>query len=219
METSSNQLTTHKNLTPTVKKHINCAYKKPTALHNEKEFKKILSNIANSKFIIDTGCGTGLSTEYLAELNPKYHILGLDKSTNRLSKASSSSKNLSFHRIDLIDFFLLADKNNLKSEITYFLYPNPWPKSEHLKRRWHAHPIFPKILNCSKQIVLRTDWKIYLDEFKDALKIHEYELQKSEQLSLNQSDLNNGSLDQGISRFEQKFIKQKRNLYELIANE
>ena len=104
---------------------------------------------------------------------------------------------------------MLADKNNLKAEISYFLYPNPWPKSEHLKRRWHAHPVFSKILKCSKKIILRTDWKIYLDEFKNALEIHKYNVQKSGQLNLSH----------GITRFEQKFIKQERNLYELIAYE
>ncbi len=209
METTSNQEDIHKNLEPTINRHLKSTYKKPVAVHNEKEFKNILNIIKNTKFILDTGCGTGLSSEYLSNKYPEHHILGLDKSVNRLDKTEAQNKNLSFHRIDLIDFFLLADKANLKSEITYFLYPNPWPKSEHFKRRWHGHPIFSKILKTSKKIILRTDWRIYIEEFRKALEIHRYKHEEISKLELNY----------GISRFEQKFIKQERNLYELIANE
>ena len=80
MQTSSNQLDIHKNLNQIVKKYISSEYKKPIAKHNENEFKNILDHVKGSKFIIDTGCGTGLSTEHLAKQYPEYHILGLDKS-------------------------------------------------------------------------------------------------------------------------------------------
>ena len=89
------------------------------------------------------------------------------------------------------------------------LYPNPWPKAEHLKRRWHAHPVFPKILKTTKKIILRTDWEIYAEEFKKTLEIHKYNSLKCSSIKLSH----------GISRFEQKFIRQNRKIYELICHE
>ena len=51
----------------------------------------------------------------------------------------------------------------------YLLYPNPWPKAKHVKRRWHAHPVFPAIIDLGGRLELRTNWSIYAREFELAL--------------------------------------------------
>jgi tRNA G46 methylase TrmB len=53
----------------------------------------------------------------------------------------------------------------------FLLYPNPWPKSEHLLRRWHAHPVLPAILALGGEIELRSNWRTYADEFAEALRV------------------------------------------------
>ena len=50
-------------------------------------------------------------------------------------------------RAELSDFFtLVAFQSDWIVHSHYLLYPNPYPKGKHLKRRWHGHPIFPVML-------------------------------------------------------------------------
>jgi tRNA G46 methylase TrmB len=50
-------------------------------------------------------------------------------------------------RAELSDFFtLVAYESDWVVHSHYLLYPNPYPKGKHLKRRWHGHPIFPVML-------------------------------------------------------------------------
>ena len=50
-------------------------------------------------------------------------------------------------RAELSDFYtLVAYQSDWIVHSHYLLYPNPYPKSKHLKRRWHGHPIFPVLL-------------------------------------------------------------------------
>lgn len=56
----------------------------------------------------------------------------------------------------------------LRIERLYLLYPNPWPKPEHLMRRWQGHPVFPTLIELAQCIVLRTNWRIYAEEFAQA---------------------------------------------------
>jgi tRNA G46 methylase TrmB len=49
------------------------------------------------------------------------------------------------------------------------LYPNPWPKPDHLQRRWHGSPLWPSILALGGRLELRSNWRVYVDEFAQAL--------------------------------------------------
>jgi len=102
--------------------------------------------------IIDSGCGVGLSSVKLAKLNPNVPVIGLDRSFVRLSKSSSNvynsenmeatetPTNLLLLRAEISDFLLLILRERVDWVIRahYLLYPNPYPKSKHLQRRWHG---------------------------------------------------------------------------------
>ncbi|MEB3312941.1 MAG: class I SAM-dependent methyltransferase [Cyanobacteriota bacterium] len=58
--------------------------------------------------VLDAGCGTGVSTEYLAHLNPAATVLGIDLSGQALATATercrrSQATNASFRRLSLYD--------------------------------------------------------------------------------------------------------------------
>ena len=64
----------------------------------------------------------------------------------------------------------------------YLLYPNPYPKKSRLKSRFYAHPAFPLLMMTTMmdnidphadqdRLVVRSNWKGYLDEFKSAVDI------------------------------------------------
>lgn len=132
--------------------------------------------------ILDSGCGTGKSSATLAARNPDIPVIGIDRSFVRLSRnaqfrqedddheCTSTHRNLIFVRADLIDFFILTlNQKRWIIHSHYLLYPNPYPKSKHLKRRFHGHPILPVILALGGHLVLRSNWFVYLREFELAL--------------------------------------------------
>ena len=53
----------------------------------------------------------------------------------------------------------------------WLLYPNPWPKPAQLARRWHGHPVFPSLLALGGTLILRSNWRIYAEEFALAARL------------------------------------------------
>jgi len=116
--------------------------------------------------ILDTGCGTGMSTVVLARRYPQSLVLGIDKSQARLGKHSEElPANARLIRADLEDFWVLAHAAGWCFERQCFFYPNPWPKPEHRLRRWPFHPVLPVALACGGVFEVRTNWEIYAQEF------------------------------------------------------
>jgi tRNA (guanine-N7-)-methyltransferase len=120
------------------------------------------------QLILDLGCGTGMSTLHLAAANPQAAVIGIDRSRVRLERAASMPANAQCWRADQFDVLRLLRQEKLSAAV-YLLYPNPAPKPEHLKRRWHAHPIWPCLLHVARHIELRTNWHLYAQEFAFAL--------------------------------------------------
>lgn len=98
-------------------------------------------------------------------------MIGIDRSAVRLSKQYDDSvpENAILVQADCADFWMLAQRAGWKVSKHTILYPNPYPKSKHLKRRWHAHPAYPSLLGLGGEVELRTNWKVYADEFCRAL--------------------------------------------------
>ena len=48
----------------------------------------------------------------------------------------------------------------------FVLYPNPNPKRATRQRRWHLHPSLPLLLGLGGHLVLRSNWRGYLDEVR-----------------------------------------------------
>ena len=125
--------------------------------------------------MLDAGCGNGESTFALAQGDRACFVIGVDKSAARLAAgrrvvdAGIAPRNVALLRCDLVDFWPLAAAAGLRFERQYLLYPNPWPKPEHLRRRWHAHPVLPAMLALGGVIEMRTNWRVYADEFARAL--------------------------------------------------
>ena len=63
----------------------------------------------------------------------------------------------------------------------YLLYPNPYPKKARTKSRFYAHPSFPllmmtlmenrDVVGNDELLVVRSNWKGYLEEFKSAVHV------------------------------------------------
>src|SRR5437879_2918264 len=115
MNTSYNQFyTTQKGPAPGLKqiiqKHADTIFQKPIADHQLQalELARVFIKQQEKPIILDSGCGTGLSTMLLAKLYPNHWVLGFDKSKARLSRLHSPvPPNCLVLRADLIDMWRL----------------------------------------------------------------------------------------------------------------
>ncbi|CAA6827869.1 MAG: putative methyltransferase [uncultured Thiotrichaceae bacterium] len=205
---TSNQEGIHESLEDELIKHRNSAFRKPIADHTQKAFEAIANQITqhNVPIIFDSGCGTAHSTRHIANLYPDSLVIGIDRSQVRLEKNHEEAlpENALIAQADLVDFWRLAHQENWQLQRNFILYPNPYPKSIHVKRRWHAHPVFPTLLSLGGILELRSNWKIYVDEFAVALQYSGYSHAKTQIYTP----------DVAWTLFEKKYHEDEQMLYQ-----
>lgn len=206
----TNQDGMHPNLEKTVRRHLESSFLKPVSEHTQAAFDSACAflDASGRPLILDSCCGVGDSSRALARQFPDYCIIGVDKSESRITRERGGKglENLFLVRADLNDFFRLAHQGHWRPERHYILYPNPWPKSEHLKRRWHGAPVFRDIVALGGRLELRSNWKLYLEEFAAALALagHEGTLAAYEAVD-------------PITPFEAKYKASGQPLWQLVA--
>ena len=172
---TSNQDGLHPRLEEIVRRHRTHENQAPVVDHARSGFESLSQIVerAGRPLILDSGCGTGDSTRNLARAHPGHFVVGIDKSLNRLSKrrVEPNPENLFLMRGDLMDLYPLIAGAGWDVDQHYILYPNPWPKAAHLQRRWHGSAIFPSLLSVGRTLHLRSNWRIYVEEFATALKV------------------------------------------------
>ena len=119
------------------------------------------TNLKNKKIIIDIGSGNGENSLYLSQKFPDSLIIASEIYEDGVVNLCNQ---LSINKIDNVKIFkqsvlLLID--NMKSNITidqiWILFPDPWPKKKHHKRRL-INEIFLKKIHR----ILKTKGKIYI---------------------------------------------------------
>ena len=171
-EVSSSQQGCHEQLEAAVRKHLARPSRRPPAAHTVAAFEGIRGQVeaAGKPLVLDSYCGTGMSTGLLAARHPDCLVIGIDKSAHRLQKHESSScDNYLLVQADCGDFWRLAGAAGWQAAHHYLLYPNPWPKPGQLKRRVHGSVDFPALLALGGQVELRSNWQVYVEEFALAL--------------------------------------------------
>ncbi len=174
-EITDAQIGLHKNLEKTVKKHLENPSKKPLSQHTQRAFDVIRRQVEshldqNKPLIFDSCCGTAMSTQIIAGGNPDALVIGIDRSEVRLTKSTNAElpSNIVLVQAECSDFWALAKEAGWTLQKHFILYPNPYPKSKHLKRRWHGHPAFPVLLSLGGELEVRSNWDVYIDEFCSA---------------------------------------------------
>ena len=184
----SNQPDLHPRLEEVVRRHLLSEFRRPIADHNRRAFDGIAASVAAHRgpLILDSFCGVGASTGRLAAAHPEALVIGIDKSAHRLARqpyhrpaippVAPPANRDAISRCLLVqaeveDFWRLALAAGWRPMEHYLLYPNPWPKAEHLKRRVHGSPLFPTLLELGGRLELRSNWRLYLQEFAAALTI------------------------------------------------
>ncbi|MCL2075464.1 MAG: methyltransferase domain-containing protein [Betaproteobacteria bacterium] len=213
----SRQTEAHPALPGTLARHFARKFCQPIRDYNRAAFAEAIGRWQdwndNAPLLLDCGCGVGWSTIKLASAHPDCFVLGIDQSAHRLARKKSEPSeyqqgNLAFIRADLVDFWRLLADMNIRLSAHYLLYPNPWPKARHLKRRWHGHPVFPALLSLGGRLECRSNWKIYLDELEFAINWAGYAATVTAHLPA----------DGGLTPFERKYHASGQPLWKLVAD-
>lgn len=173
----SSQTEMHPRLENIVRRHINTIWSEPLHQPSVESFNQLLCHSefsSTTPFILDSGCGTGKSTQALAGKSPDHLVIGVDRSFARLAKSGLKDKllqreNYFLIRAELTTIWRLLIQHGYSPEKHFLFYPNPYPKPGHFKRRWHGHPVFPDLLALGGDIELRSNWEIYALEFAQAV--------------------------------------------------
>lgn len=193
-----------------MRRHLAKPTKRPIANHTRQAFDEMQDWLAanSGPLILDACCGVGDSSRELARQFPDHRIVGVDKSIKRLSteRQIEAPPNMILLRADLNDFYRLVVEVGLQFDKHFILYPNPWPKAAHLSRRWHGSAVFADIVRISGQLELRSNWKLYLEEFQLALAVASIE-----------GELQPFAPAKPLTPFEAKYHASGQKLWQLTA--
>ena len=162
----------HGGLLDRLQRHLLRLPTAPVAPHTQAAFEALQRELGSSSgaLIFDSGCGTGESTRNLAARHPEAWVVGVDKSADRLGRHRAALPANARHvRAELGDFWRCAVAAGWRLKAHYLPYPNPWPKARHYKRRWPAHAAFPWLLGLGGDLEVRSNWRLYLEEWQVVL--------------------------------------------------
>ena len=130
----------------------------------------------NKKNIIDVGSGKGENTLFLAKKNPDALIIAIEifwDGNINLCKQLSKLKlyNVKIFSSNVLKLFDHLNKDDYFNEI-WILFPDPWPKKKHYKRRLINDNFFTKVypyLKKDGKIFIATDSSSYLKSIMNSI--------------------------------------------------
>ena len=169
-EVLSNQQGIHDKLDELVARYRKSENKRPISDHTRQTFNDVCAWLDGwqGEVILDSCCGVGESTANLAARFPDARIVGIDKSALRGGKHEhyqSENQNYAVFRADVNDFWRLAGETEWNIVRHFLLYPNPYPKSAQIQKRWYASAAMVDLMALTPNIEVRSNWLLYLLEF------------------------------------------------------
>jgi len=206
----SDQTGVHPDVVAVVERHKNHLWRKPVPAHTQQAGEQLLAWLNQQQdrpIILDSFCGTGMSTARLAAQFPDAAVIGVDKSADRLGKHQGNRQaNYCLIRAECEPLWRILSEHGVVLSQHYLLYPNPWPKSSQFKRRIHGHPAFVLLKNLGGSIELRSNWSIYVKEFAQA----------AEQLGIT-GNVVPLTITAPLTLFERKYAERGQQLWQFRA--
>ena len=149
---------------------------------NFKDFNLLFNDPA--KLNLEIGFGDGIFLFDQALNNPDESFIGIEVFESGLTKTykkikKSNLKNLKLINGDVIQILSTNKSKNL-FDLIIILFPDPWPKLKHKKRRLLKSNFFivlQSLLKKDGKIIIKTDWQDYAEEIIETLNKleHKYE--------------------------------------------
>lgn len=120
--------------------------------------------------LLEIGCGHGHWLTAYAEQHPEQYCVGVDLLNRRITKSVSKAskreiENIRFIKAEAIEFIeLIPDGTGIEKVIV--LFPDPWPKKRHHRRRLIQHDfleLMGRKMKPGGQLYFRTDYAPYFD--------------------------------------------------------
>ncbi|MBT3984145.1 MAG: SAM-dependent methyltransferase [Bacteriovoracaceae bacterium] len=173
-------------------------------------------NLPEGGIDLEIGCGVGLHPLQYCAKHPERFLIAIERTSERFSKferrigTHNTPENLLAIRDDAISYITHNLPLNSVNRV-FLLYPNPYPKTRHLNKRWHAMPFMRQlksVLRSGGEIVLATNEKFYADEAKKYMCSYwGFELVEDVELAFDFL---------GRTHFERKYLERKQSCYNLI---
>ena len=124
--------------------------RKKNTIISQEALEITVQNIEPKKYnIIDIGMGYGESSLHIAKSNKDGIIICCDKYKDGINNLAKTTKQLSLKNIFIYygNVIQFLDSSCYKSSISeiWILFPDPWPKKKHFKRRLISSNFFYKI--------------------------------------------------------------------------
>ena len=168
------QASPHSDLERIVRHHLAHPWRKPCPSHTQQAFEQLQTRYRNDPLplILDSYCGTGMSTAVLAAQHPEALVVGIDQSASRLAKHQVlGHQNYLLLQAEAESFWRCLVEAEIPLAAHWILYPNPWPKASQLRRRVHGHGAFPLLAKLGGQLEMRSNWQVYTAEFAQAAEL------------------------------------------------
>lgn len=164
----TDQVAPHADLTDIVRRHQQNPWRKPCPAHTREAFEQFLQTHRRDPrpIVLDSFCGTGMSTAILAAQFPEAWVVGIDQSAHRLAKHQPTERrNYHLLRAEAEPFWCCLAEAGIRLHSHWLLYPNPWPKASQFKKRLHGHGAFPMLAQLGGALEMRTNWHLFAEEF------------------------------------------------------
>jgi len=193
--------------------------RKKSYLLSSNEFKKNLINknvniYSKNYNILDIGSGSGENAVYLSIIHPQARIItcelfedGNINLSNEIIK--NNTDNIKIFQGNVLEFLDCIQESKIFNEI-WILFPDPWPKARHHKRRL-LNINFLELIYCylkdSGRVFIATDSKTYIQSILSIIhKVRVYFIWENQQLE--EWDYEN--LDLPETKFFKKAKKSNR---------
>ena len=131
------------------------------------------------RIVFEAGCGHGHWLTHYAEAHPGQTCVGIDLISQRIRKACAKRDkrglgNLHFFKCELGEFLEVLP-SHLRFDLTVLLFPDPWPKARHHRRRMVQRGLLDVVAErtvAGDRFCFRSDDRTYYDWTIELLDAH-----------------------------------------------
>tara|TARA_B100001250_G_scaffold113937_1_gene96368 strand:- start:243 stop:926 length:684 start_codon:yes stop_codon:yes gene_type:complete len=185
--------------------------------------KEDLTSISESPFfkegelVLDIGFGSGESLIHLATNFREKKFLGIEVYLSGIGGVLRDAKEKNLTNLKIIngdaEDILINRLKGITFNSILFLFPDPWPKKRHHKRRLIKEEFVHRLKNVIKpngQVIFKSDWQDYFDSAKEIIsKSNSWEEVDEHEYSEEFKKLPK-------TRFERKAIREGRKINNLV---
>lgn len=175
--------------------------------HESKNLQASIQDLLNEskKIILDIGFGTGESTIDLNDIYEDHLVCGVEAYKPGIQRLNN--KNIPNHYGDALEFIEQIDKNTISK--IYMLFPDPWQKKKHRKRRLlneYTFSIINKILLKEGMLHFATDNINYAIEARDIIR----------KVSKQKINFSRNRNNRPVTKYEIKALSKNKFVFDII---